>query len=374
MVKRLYCRVGVVLSITLVVWLTSTHLLFAQTPQPEVTLSCQGISLESALEKISQRAGVFFIYSPSLLNLNKVVSFSAQSQPLNKLLDQLGKEMNLTFRHEGKYVIIKKSELIAEKPEIKIFSPPIASANLSSGSSVNRLTQQKHVEYLSSIASFPKPSPLEVKTPQLTPLKPLEVIAPKGLMHKQWFVSGGMIANGYTSGGAEIRGGLKPLYGVINFGLLNQGRYRMGYGLGTTASMTDKLSVNLIYNFGQILGRNEIALIRQNSHFVSEKNYSVNMKHSQMKLMLQYDIHPRFFINAGASFNLLKTNYQLQNVFHSISIVSSYAETEPIYGVSGSNVYTVERVISPTRSPLSSFQTTRAWVSWEVGMFYRVDF
>ena len=374
MVKHLYCRVRVVLSITLVIWLTSTHLLFSQTSQqPEITLSCQGISLESALEKISQRAGVYFIYSPSLLNLNRVVSFSAQNQPLAILLDQLGKEMSLTFRYEGKYVIIKKSELVAQKPEIKIFSPPIASTNFSR-SQINHVSQQKHAEYLSSIASLPKLSPLEVKTPPLTPLKPVEIIAPKGIMHKQWFVSGGIIANSYTNGGAEIRGGIKPLYGVINFGLLNQGRYRIGYGIGTAASMTDKLSVNLIYNFGQIMGQNEIALIRENSHFVSEKNYSVNMKHNQMKLMLQYDIHPRFYLNAGASFNLLKTNYQLQNVFHSINIVSSYSDTQPGYGVAGSNIYTVERVISPMRSPINSFQTSRAWVSWEVGLFYRVNF
>ena len=179
--------------------------------------------------------------------------------------------MNLTFRYEGKYVIIKKSELVAQKPEIKIFSPPIASATISSSSLINEVSQQKYVEYLSSIAPFPGLSPVEVKAPQLIPLKPLEIITPKGIMHKQWFVAGGMIANGYTNGGAEIRAGLKPLYGVINFGLLNKGRYRMGYGLGTAASVTDKVSVNLIYNFGKILGPNNIAMIRENSHFVSEK-------------------------------------------------------------------------------------------------------
>ncbi len=374
MVKRLFCRVRVVLSITLVAGLASSFSLFAQSASlstKEISLSCRAMRLETVLEKISQRADVYFIYSPSVLDLDKTVSISVQHQSLDKVLNQLAKELNFSFRSEGKYVIIKKNEQIAQKPEIKIFSPPIASANISSGS---RISQQKHVEYLSSIAPFPGLSPVEIKTPQLTPLKPTEIISPKGIMHKQWFVSGGMIANGYTNGGAEIRGGLKPLYAVINFGFLNQDRYRMGYGLGTAASMSDKLSVNLIYNFGQILGPSDIAMIRENNHFVSGKSYSVNMKHNQMKFMLQYDIHPRFHVNAGASFNLLKTNYQLQNVFHSINIVSSSTETRPGYGVSGSNIYAVEGVISPLGSPINTFQTTRAWVSWEVGLFYRVNF
>jgi len=108
------------------------------------------------------------------------------------------------------------------------------------------------------------------------------------------------------------------------------------------------------------------------------------MKHNQIKLMLQYDIHPRFFINAGASFNLLKTNYPLQSVFHSMDIVSSYPESQvrggsypstgPGFGVSGTNIYTIEKVISPMRSAENSFQTTRTWISWEVGLFYRVNF
>ncbi len=116
-------------------------------------------------------------------------------------------------------------------------------------------------------------------------------------------------------------------------------------------------------------------MIRENAHFMSERNYSVTMKHNQMKLMFQYDIHPRIYLNAGASFNLLKANYQLQSMFHSMNIIYSDTGT-PEFGVSSAstNIYTVNKVISPIRPVENSFQTTRMWVSWELGVFYRINF
>jgi hypothetical protein len=215
---------------------------------------------------------------------------------------------------------------------------------------------------------------VEVKAPQLNSMKPLSVIAPQGILHKQWFASIGLIANGYTCGGAEIRGGIKPLYGVVNFGFLDQDRYRLGYGLGTAASLSDKLSVNLIYNYGSIHGQNEITLKTETEHFVVERNYNVKMHHNQLKVMIQYDIHPRFYVNLGTSFNLLTTNYQLQNVYESASMISPFTPGGMLKA-SGSNfTYNESHPFSPVKPVQQSFQTNRAWASWEVGVFYRINF
>ncbi len=304
MVKRLYCRVGVVLSISLAFVLASTSSLKAQFSNyqtTEVTLACKAVSLESALEKISKKAGVFFIYSSSLLDPAKTISFAAQNQPLSELLNKIGDELNLSFRYEGKYIILKKSEQIVRSPEVKVFSPVIASADLSANPLIGQPIPSRQFNYSGILSAVPHFSPVEIKTPELTPLKPLEIIAPKTLLYKQGFASAGLVANGYTNGGAELRGGIKPLYALVNFGFVDKGRYRVGYGLGTAAFVSDKFSFNLIYNFGNVLGRNDVVFIKENNHFLMEKNYTVRMKHNQLKLMLQYDFHPRFYASAGAS-------------------------------------------------------------------------
>lgn len=343
----------------------------------EVTFTCQNLNLETALEKISQKSGVFFIYSPSLLDLTQTVSLAVQRQPLNQVLSKLGSQLNLTFRYEGKYVIIKRAEVIVKKEESKgattgVYSASIGST-ISKHFSLSAVNTPRNYEYLSHL---PKISPIEIKSPELTPLKPLAIIQPEGITHNQWFVSAGLVTNDYAIAGTEIRGGLKPLFAVVNFNLLDQNRYRIGYGIGTGASLFDKVSVNLIYNYGSVHGPNEVALIKENNQFSLEKNYTVSMKHNQLKLMVQYDIHPNFYLTGGASFNLLKTNYQLQSVFHSINIISPYKESGSLVNSIGYGGATFqgEVLAAPLRPLRSDFQTTHTWVGWEFGAFYRINF
>jgi hypothetical protein len=356
MAKRLSYRVQVVLSIALVTLLISTCSLKAQpnvTPSAEITFTCQNLDLETAFEKLSQKAGVFFIYSPSVLDLNKKISFNAQRQSLNKLLENLGRELNLSFRYEGKYVIVKKGEQIARKQEVKtIVASP--STVISSGQSLmDKVSQQEHVNYLTSISKFHKLSPLEIKPSRLNP-PPLNLITSGNDEPKKWFASAGLVTNNYTSGSIEFRGGQKPLYGVFNVGLLNYGRYRFGYGLGTSMRLSDALSINPIYNY---------ALIRTN--FIptgTESSYLLNRvtaKYSQVKVVLEYTIHPRFHVNAGTSVNLLHNYHELQSGRHFDSTV---------YNSRGNYV------LAPVSPQGNTNQTKRIWFGWEVGFFYYMNF
>jgi len=386
MVIRLSYRERVVLSIIMMMWLVSTRPLNAQpsiqaTP---VTITCHDVSLETAFEKLSQKAGVYFVYSPSVLDLNKKVSFNVQGQPLNRLLDHLAEEANLSFRYEGKYVIVKKGEYITKKAEPKVTtfaSPPVALA--SSHSLMDKVSQQQHLEHLTSLYSFQKLSPIEVKPSRTAALQPLTLITPTNIIHKKWFASAGLTVNNYSNGGIELRGGLKPLYGVVNLGLLNYGRYRLGYGLGTSARITDALSLNVIYNYAQM--KSTETRWKHLDNLILEKNYNITMKHNQLKLMLQYDLHPRFSINAGASVNLLNTTHQLKSVlFESKNVstsISSSSGSEPTYlnSASGSPSF-IQQVIprGPVVAPVlpleGTYQSNRTWVGWEIGFFYRMNF
>jgi hypothetical protein len=371
--KRLYCRVRVVLSITLVTWLAGSFSLHAQNSvsAAKITFVCESLCLEKVLEKIAQRSGASFIYSSSLLDINKKVSISVDNQSLSKVLDRIGNELNLSFRYEGKYIIIKKSELIAQRPEIKINSSSLLASPVAS-------TQTMIVSeprYVSIQSSFPQFSTVSVRIHQLTPMKPLELIAPKGLIQKHGFASIGLISNEYALGGMEMRGGLKQLFGVVNFGMVEDDRYRVGFGGGVATVLTSKLSVNVIYNHAGIYGNNDIRVVKELDHFISEKNYHITMNHNQLKVLLQYDIHPKLYVNAGASFNLLNTNYKWQKTFQLPAENSSYMK--PVNGFGGVTSISEEtHSFTPLAPPSlnASYQTTRTWIGWELGIFYRINF
>ena len=86
--------------------------------QKKISIRGQDLSFESVLEQLSEQTKLFFIYSSNSVELNKSLSLNLDQRPLYEVLDQLAEIMNLTFRREGNYVVVKGAT------EVKVVDQP----------------------------------------------------------------------------------------------------------------------------------------------------------------------------------------------------------------------------------------------------------
>src|SRR6186713_412770 len=86
--------------------------------QKKISIRGQDLSFESVLDQLSEQTKLYFIYSSNSIELNKSLSLNMDQRPLYELLDHLAEIMNLTFRREGNYVVVKAST------EVKVFDQP----------------------------------------------------------------------------------------------------------------------------------------------------------------------------------------------------------------------------------------------------------
>src|SRR5688572_15468467 len=75
--------------------------------QKKVSIKGQNISFEKVLHQLSGQTKLYFIYSSNSIELNKSLTLSVDQSPLYEVLDQLAETMNVTFRREGNYVVVK---------------------------------------------------------------------------------------------------------------------------------------------------------------------------------------------------------------------------------------------------------------------------
>src|SRR5690349_985862 len=72
-----------------------------------ISLSYQDKRFHDVVEDLERVTGLHFIYSSNKIEVNGRVTLSAHRHSLDDVLAQLGKQMNLTFKVQGKYVVIK---------------------------------------------------------------------------------------------------------------------------------------------------------------------------------------------------------------------------------------------------------------------------
>lgn len=374
----------VVLSIGL--WmLLNSYVISAQSIPPNrtntrITFSCQNIRLEEALQRLSLKAGVFFIYSSSWLEADKLVSIKATHQPLPEVLDMIGRSLQLTFRYKGKYVIVKRNEP-QKKIQWQVSQPEkqevvIASADLSG-----------------TLPAFKKPDlTIPVFTPITPPAKPLfqyqkpvldtmsllSVIQPKDQLRKNWFVAGGLLFNDFVYGGIEFRGGYRSVFTVFNTSLTKEGFYRAGYGVGIRLpSSNKKLSYTVIYTYAQLKAEKKMVVHKGRYHTLVESGYKLFVRHNQIRIGLQYTLTSRLNLHLGTSWNFTDTYYQpklfVAKAVHTRIMVLQRNNTPE------NAIHIASKSLSPapatvTGSALPVYHTPNMWLGWELGIFYRFQF
>ena len=114
MTARSELKVKVALGISRVIlFLVLTFPLHAQTPddllQRNVTIIGSNIHFEDVLEQLTLQTKMHFIYSSSIVNLDKPVTLIARQQSLNSVLDELSSQMNVSFKRQGDYFVVKRN-------------------------------------------------------------------------------------------------------------------------------------------------------------------------------------------------------------------------------------------------------------------------
>src|SRR5262249_6963253 len=74
---------------------------------PRISLSVQGQYFHDVIDRLAGITGLHFVYSSNKVEANTRISLSVVNSPLEDVLELLGKQMNLSFKVQGRYVIVK---------------------------------------------------------------------------------------------------------------------------------------------------------------------------------------------------------------------------------------------------------------------------
>lgn len=422
-------------NIPLILLLWAGHTAFAQlstspVTEKKITLTCRHVRLEDALLQLSQKASVLFVYSANTLELDRPVSFTAYDQPLDELLGNLGRGMNISFIRYGDHVVVKTL------PPVKTPVTVQREVVRESGREPGNLLQPEPDPSLYEASLQPQLIPahdlgthlLAMDTMLFTSYKTfknaefrtkldsvilrsvrknarlLNTEAAGNPINRQGFVSLGLFANDFTYSGLELHAGITPFYGVINASIVNNNLYRIGYGVGSTFTLKNRWDMNIIYTFAQL--EKDKDLIVSSKHFYTVYKDAIKLKsiQHQIKIMAQYNLSPRLAVQFGPSFNLLSTRYRFKNRSMPVSTVTMPEANVPVINKPapqpGHDVYIqrprdavysnkaeylisdllrTSNTIIPPYTLFNSYSdnnylNTRGWIGFEISFSYRINF
>ena len=350
--------------------------------QKKISIRGQDLSFESVLEQLSEQTKLYFIYSSNSVELNKSLSLNLDQRPLYEVLDQLAEIMNLTFRREGNYVVVKaatevkavdqpeKSFLVQKLEPIPKSVPQIAvvtDAQQKKYSEIDdRLFIPDHLlkkNLLNLTSEF-----RGIDTSHIQKYFPLKITTPRP--GRQLFASFGLIANEY-SGGVEVRVGIPSLYAVANAGIMHEGYFRFRYGIGTAIPITTRVSMNPIYTFGT-LGKRQDYVLDENVNLIMRNGLKFRGKHHQMKFLLQVQLSKRITLHGGPTINLLNASYSYnKGPIQVTQVITSYVPAQNYYYQPSSQVKIVRSVYY---LPPPDYSSIKSWVGVEGGISYSIKF
>jgi hypothetical protein len=351
--------------------------------QKKISIRGQDLSFENVLNLLSEQTKLYFIYSSNSVELNKSVSLNLDQRPLYAVLDQLAEVMNVTFRREGNYVVVKaatevkpfdqsgRSHLVQKLPPVRKSVPQIAVVAVDAPQKKyseiddrlfipDYLLKQNLLNCTSEFKGIdssyiPKYFPLKITTPR---------------PGRQLFASFGLIANEY-SGGVEVRVGIPSLYAVANAGVMREGYFRYGYGIGTSLPVAARVTLNPIYTFAT-LGKRQDYVLDENINLIMSDGLKFTGKHHQMKFLLQVKLSKRITLHAGPTINLLKASYTYdKNPIVLTQVLTSYVPAPNYYYEPPSQVRIVRSVYY---LPPPDYSTLKSWVGVEGGISYSIKF
>ena len=82
--------------------------IYAQTPEPKLTLKLQNTSLSEVIRQIEQDTGFSFIYGEEV-KLDHKVSLNVQKKPLREVLNLLFANKPISYKITGKHILLQKT-------------------------------------------------------------------------------------------------------------------------------------------------------------------------------------------------------------------------------------------------------------------------
>jgi hypothetical protein len=350
--------------------------------QKTVSIQEQRISFEEVLNRLSKQTKLYFIYSSNSVELNKQLSLHVTQRPLQEVLAHLEKTLNVNFRREGNYVVVKAANEAKVANQVEKVSVPqkhltATKTTANTDESLVATTKQYSViqhrtivpyDLLKKNLLYCSPATTKIDTSNLKKYFPLSITNPKP--NRSVFTSFGFMANEY-SGGVEMRLGLPSIYGVVNTGLMRGGSFRVGYGLGTSIAFKPKVWLNPIYTFAKV-SEEEDYLVDGNFNLLMQNGLKITGKHHQLKLLFQMQLSRRLMAQFGPSINFLNTSYQYDKAFFTAGFISG----DVISPSPDSGYYPRQTRIVRTiyYSSPPDYTTSKRWVGFEVGLSYSVKF
>lgn len=336
--------------------------------QRNVTIIGNNIHFEDVLEQLTLQTKMHFIYSSSMVSLDRPVTLIARQHSLKSVLDELSAQMNVSFKRQGDYFVVKRNNT-APKSAFTIAQPKLANSEDLEDTEEDKLRESRDEVY--SFTSSQSTRDAEITKDLLNfgdrlklKYNPLSlkqsVNAPRP---KRWFASAGLLLNDYGAG-VEFQAGVPLIHAVLNASALGDGLYRFGYGIGTGVPIKPGVTANLAYTFAS-LNHEEVD--------TWHNRYESTSYHHQIRLMANVALSDHFSIRVGPTFNVLKTSYQYMPEPHTQTATVRYRPAPSQQYLSPSQGYTYATQY-PTSVAPADYQTGRNWVGFELGVAYRVNF
>ncbi len=117
----------------------------------KITLTCEKVPFEQALQRVAQQAGVFFAYSVNFAEANRPVSFSVRNESMENVIIRICNQMGFLYKQQGKHFILKKKPAVS-KPKSQRQPPPTTPKQTSPNQSRTNTTREP-VKVLPAITS-----------------------------------------------------------------------------------------------------------------------------------------------------------------------------------------------------------------------------
>lgn len=344
-----------------------------------VTYSSKSVKLDKVIDDLSRMTGIYFVYSSNKIVANQPVSLTVTGQPLLEVLDLIGKQLNLSFKSEGRHVVIKSLPPVSKPvahtsklrsddiilattaeqyvvPQRKYEIPPQiqpavpATSNLSSP---NEYLQKSIIRLQSYFDST---------TLSNVPVQYVRRIN-RHFLNRGWFISVGPVFNDYSSG-FELQAGLPHMFAIYAPTWISMEKFHGAYGIGSSVQISEKFSFNPSYLFARVKESETF-----NYYGVPPFREDVTMDHHQVKFMLQYNHVKVISLRAGVTLNASKSTYDYQ-IAEKVFFISRGMRLTDI-GLPGK---TVEYNPVNVGTSIPSREASRLWIGWEVSLSYRINF
>jgi len=346
-----------------------------------ISFSIDRASLHEVIDQLSLATGLHFIYSSDKIKSNGPFSLDIVNKSVREALSVAGTQMNLEFKQQGAYVIIKAkahAPLLAKatggaQPERSIQ----ATASLTTFFPATQPVTIRAVNFLQpdSISRLHKYMKQWQPYFDSTWLKRIPVQYVNKLnrnnKHWGWFVAAGTMFNDYSSG-MELQAGVRAVYAVFNPSWMQGNQFHGAYGMGTSILIGRNFSINPVYTYANVNWKfpDEFAKasLRQPAY-----RLTIATHHHQFKLMMKYSVTSFLQLQAGPTFNRAYTRYRFTEAdrafFRTWTPEMALALPTNSYHSATPGAAMEVYAIRP-----SSYQSVKSWIGYEASILVRINF